>query len=154
MLSSSFERFYSAKGIGEVMVREGDVTRALEPRSDLSEQRAATFSWGRDETGAAQLAVSLLADALDDDRAAKRYHQDFRNRVIVNLPERWTISRTRILGYVRVIKRQRAYSAALTEDEQRYISGLMAPVSHKPLPSSSAEGQMEPMNDGSGVKPE
>jgi hypothetical protein len=120
--SGSVERFYSAKGLGEVIVREGEAGHVLEPRPDLGEEGPEAFSWGRNEAGAAQLALALLADALNDDRAAKRYYQEFRRRVIANLPERWTISRTRILGYVRVIKYERGAAALIGE------SGLMPRV--------------------------
>ena len=145
MLSGVIERFYSGKAPGEVTVREGGTTRVLEPRPDLNGERATVFTWGSDEAGARQFAVALLADALDDDAAAKRYHQDFRQRVIANLPERWTISRTRILRYVRVIKYQRG-SAALIQDEQQSIIGLPR-VSYKPSPPSSAEVRTETMKE-------
>ena len=124
MLSGGIERLYSGRGLGEVIVREGGATRVLEPRPTLSDTGSTAFTWGRDEAAGAQLAVALLADALNDDRAAKRYHQDFRDRVIANLPERWTISRTRILRYVRVIKYERGHAAACIDDEQLHTMRL------------------------------
>lgn len=134
MLSGGVERFYSGKAPGEVIVREGCAIRALDPRPDLSEQSRAVFSWGSDEIGASQLAIALLADALNDDRAATRYQQDFKNRMIANLPERWTVSRSRILGYVRLIKRQKVYAVALDPDGRPYISALMPSVPYKSSP--------------------
>lgn len=103
MMSSSFERFYSGKASGEVMVREGGSTRVLEPPPGSSGEEPRPFTWGRDETGATALAFSLLADALCDDAEAKRLHQNFRHRVIANFPDRWTITRTRILAHVHMM---------------------------------------------------
>jgi Family of unknown function (DUF6166) len=104
MMSSSVERFYCGKASGEVTVREGGATRTLEPRRGSSTDAARPFSWGRDESGAAQLAFALLADVLCDDAEARQLHQNFRHRVIANFPDRWTITRTRILAYVRMMK--------------------------------------------------
>jgi Family of unknown function (DUF6166) len=103
---TSTERFYSGKASGEVVIRERRRTDMLRPRPDLSGQGTGPFSWGKNGTGAAQLALALLADALCDDAIAKRFHQDFRHRVISNFPDRWTITRTRILAYVRVMQYQ------------------------------------------------
>lgn len=103
-MSGSVERFYSGKASGVVAVREGGLTRMLEPRPDSRGEKPRPFTWGRDETGAARLAFALLADALCDDAEAGRLHQDFRDRVITNFPDRWTITRTRILAHVRMIK--------------------------------------------------
>jgi hypothetical protein len=103
---TSTERFYSGKASGEVVIRERRRTDMLRPRPDLSGQGPGPFSWGKNGAGAAQLALALLADALCDDAIAKRFHQDFRHRVISNFPDRWTITRTRILAYVRVMQYQ------------------------------------------------
>jgi Family of unknown function (DUF6166) len=105
MSSKGVERFYSGKASGEVTVREGSSTRVLEPRSGSSgEEEPRPFTWGRDETGATQLAIALLADALCDDAEARRLHQDFLHRVITNFPDRWTITRSRVLAHVRLLK--------------------------------------------------
>lgn len=103
MMSSSVERFYSGKASGEVTVREDGSTRILEPRAGSSGEKPRPFTWGRDETGATELAFALLADALCDDAQAKRLHQNFRHRVIANFPDRWTITRTRILAHVHMM---------------------------------------------------
>jgi len=52
----------------------------------------------------AQLALALLADALGDDERAQRFHQDFNRRAVSLFPDRWTITRSRILAYVNVIE--------------------------------------------------
>lgn len=104
MLSTSPERFYSGKASGQVTVREAGLTRRLELHAALSGQERRPFTWGRKGTGGTQLALALLADALGDDTEATWLHQDFHRLVITNFPERWTITRTRILAHVRMMK--------------------------------------------------
>jgi hypothetical protein len=104
MMSGSVERFYSGKASGEVTIREGGATRRLQPRPDTSGAEPRPFTWGRDETGATQLAFALLADALCDDAEATQLQQNFRHRVITNFPDRWTITRTRIIAHVHMMK--------------------------------------------------
>lgn len=101
-MSSESERFYCGKTSGEVTVREGGLTRRLEPtdRLDLS-----VFTWGRNATGAEQLALALLIDALGDDEKARRFHQAFSRRVIANFPKGWTITRTRIVAHINLMAR-------------------------------------------------
>lgn len=103
-MSGSIERFYCGKASGEVTVRESGSTRILEPRRGSRAEATRPFTWGRDESGASQLAFALLADVLCDDAEARQLHQNFRHRVIANFPDRWTITRTRILAYVRMMK--------------------------------------------------
>ncbi len=68
------------------------------------------FAWGGGESGSAaahQLALALLADALQDDARAVQLHHDFCSRVVAILPERWTMTRTRILAYAAHIEAKR-----------------------------------------------
>lgn len=104
MMSSSVERFYSGKASGEVTIREGGSTRRLEPRRGPSAEAVRPFTWGRDESGATPLAFALLADVLSDDAEARQLQQNFRHRVIANFPDRWTITRSRILAHVQMMK--------------------------------------------------
>jgi hypothetical protein len=97
------ERFFSGKAPGVVTIREGGSSRVLAPLPGL-ERRA--FTWGHDEAGAEHLALALLKDALGDDEMARRFHQRFRRRVIANFPKRWTITRTRIVAHVNMMKSQ------------------------------------------------
>ncbi len=98
------ERFYASGLDGQVTVR--DVTadkRLLDCRTDLHDY-STKFEWGRDSEGAAQLSVALLADALGDDGRAQLLHRNFKSRVIVDLPERWTMSRSRILAHATMLE--------------------------------------------------
>jgi Family of unknown function (DUF6166) len=97
------ERFYSSGLNGQVTVREDPDTRPLELRTDLHDYFR-RFEWGCDSAGAAQLSLALLADALDSDARAQILHQAFMSRVVVGLPERWTITRSRILAHAKMLE--------------------------------------------------
>jgi hypothetical protein len=100
------ERFYSGGTGAQVTVREGEDEHPLDPRSDLH-RYATPFAWGSMRVaGAAQLALALLADALGDDDRARQHHQQFERRVISIMPERWTISRARIIAHAAMFERR------------------------------------------------
>jgi uncharacterized protein DUF6166 len=98
------ERFYSSGLNGQVIVREDIDKRPLDSRTDLHDY-AITFEWGNESAGATQLSLALLADAVGNDALAQSLHQKFKSRVIVDLPERWTITRSRILAHARMLER-------------------------------------------------
>jgi Family of unknown function (DUF6166) len=98
------ERFYSTGLNGRVTVREADGKRPLDERTDLYDY-SITLEWGRDSAGAAQLSLALLADALGNDDRARLLHESFRRRVVVDLPERWTLTRSRIVAHARMLER-------------------------------------------------
>jgi hypothetical protein len=101
--SSTSERFYSGDSMGHVTVREGSARRLLDCPNP-GQRTNSGFTWGRRESDQAELAFALLTDALADDVRAAQLRYDFHRRVISNLPERWTISRSRILGYVETLR--------------------------------------------------
>jgi hypothetical protein len=98
------ERVYSSGLNLQVSVREDPNRRPLDARTDL-QNYSATFDWGSDSAGAAQLSLALLADALGNDARAQSIHQKFKSRVVVDLPERWTMTRSRILAHAKMIER-------------------------------------------------
>jgi len=100
------ERVYSSGLNLQVSVREDANRRPLDARTDLHNY-SATFDWGSDSAGAAQLIISLalLADALDSDPRAQSIHQNFKSRVVVDLPERWTMTRSRILAHAKIFEK-------------------------------------------------
>ena len=51
-----------------------------------------------------QLALALFADALGNETRALRLSGRLYQRVVMNLPERWTISRSRILAHIYLIE--------------------------------------------------
>jgi hypothetical protein len=52
--------------------------RDLPPRNDLANHSPDGFNWGYGGSGPAQTALAILADALEDDDLALRYHQRFK----------------------------------------------------------------------------
>jgi hypothetical protein len=77
------------------------------PRPDLDPIGASDFAWGSLSSAGKRLAVALLSDALEDDQRASDFAELFSTRVIAILPERWTMTRERILSYVDLIARQK-----------------------------------------------
>jgi len=93
------ERFYLGQRDGQVTVREGNggARRPLPPRSVLLKHRA-------DGSEHAQIALTLLADALGDEARAIATHEYFSRRVVARFPERWAITRSRVLAYVEMLE--------------------------------------------------
>jgi Family of unknown function (DUF6166) len=100
------EVFYSGEPTGRVTVRQGETKRALDPRLDLHRHSPSGFTWGEGDAGPAQLALALLADALQSDARALQLHHRFSRRVVSIFPERWTITRSRVLAHVHMIEQQ------------------------------------------------
>ena len=82
---------------------------ALPPRLDLRNHSPSGFGWGYEGSGPAQLALALLAHALEDDERALLTYQRFKARVIAGLqPDQgWAMSDSvvRRLAYVCELKR-------------------------------------------------
>jgi hypothetical protein len=106
------ECLYSGdRRVGQVTVRvggqigNGGKRIPLNPRDDLHPHHS-DFAWGIDGRTSAQLslALALLADTLANDERALRLHEAFSRRVVKLFPERWTISRSRILAHVSMIE--------------------------------------------------
>jgi hypothetical protein len=62
------------------------------------------------------LSYALLADALDDDARALRLHHAFRRRVGCILPDRWTLSRSRIRAYADMLEQYQSAGIEIEED--------------------------------------
>jgi hypothetical protein len=88
-------------------VREEDgKTRQLKPDgANLDLQN--DFSWGHESPAGKGLAIVLLQDALEDDKRASELVDVFNARVISILPERWTMTRKRIVSYTDVMAREK-----------------------------------------------
>jgi hypothetical protein len=125
------ERFYCGEAPRQVTFREGADRQPLEPRFDLRKHSSTGFGWGEGGAGSAQqLALALLADALQNDARALNVHQAFSRRVIPLFPERWTISRSRILAYVDRIEAEHNTT----------------PSHMRPYPTSLLQGVSPPMS--------
>jgi hypothetical protein len=80
----------------------------LNPRFDLRNHSPTGVEWGYGGSGPAQLALALLADALDDDERAQDAYQDFKFRVVGRLPhDRWELSQEQILQTVAQLEAKR-----------------------------------------------
>jgi hypothetical protein len=74
---------------GYVEVRANE--KPLRVRYDLLNY-AEKFNWGGDNHEVAQLALAILADALEDDAAAKAAHVDFKFEVLSRLAhDEWAV---------------------------------------------------------------
>src|SRR5437588_11903962 len=60
--------------------------RELKPRPDLIRHIPEGFDWGSDGSGAAQLALALLAHWSGSERFALRFYQNLKNKLIARLP--------------------------------------------------------------------
>lgn len=96
------ERFYSCERNGGVTARDGSGSpRPLQCRFDYRKYVTGRADKNAEDT---RLALTLLGDALDDERRAVDAHEYFIRRVIPVLPPRFTISRTRVLAYVNTME--------------------------------------------------
>jgi Family of unknown function (DUF6166) len=129
------ERFYSGFG-SQVTVRESADKRSLDVRVDLRNY-STIFGWGSDSLGAAQLSLALLADALGDDRRALQLSQDFKGRVVIDLPARWTMTRSRILAHAQILELQRL-QATYNERLSNRDPAVPANVSDEVRPTDSS----------------
>lgn len=91
-----------ASGGCSVTVREqSSQERPLDPRTDLRNHSPTGFEWGYAGSGPAQLALALLADALQDDERAELLYQKFKRRVVTRLPkDRWKLAEDDVLRAV------------------------------------------------------
>ena len=67
---------YYAKSFGMVFVIEGSTRRSLEIRRDLR-RHSEGFAWGTNWPACDQLALAILCDVYDDEKAM-RHHQRFK----------------------------------------------------------------------------
>ena len=59
------------------------------------------FEWGYGGSGPADLALSVLADVLDDVSEVERLYQDFKRDVVVSLPDdRWVLTEKEVVDWL------------------------------------------------------
>jgi hypothetical protein len=104
-------------------------------RLNLDRDGQTRFRWGRESTVGNRLALALLADALNDNLALD-LAEAFTARVVVMLPKRWTMSRTRVLSFVDIIARE-----SLTN-----LSVNQQPSSARPVKQSISTGPKKTTN--------
>ena len=87
---------------GTVVTRQSAEQTELPLRLDLAYHSPTGFEWSYGGSGPAQLALALLADALEDEAAAQALHQCFKWEVVAKLPqEGWRLTQESIREVVR-----------------------------------------------------
>jgi hypothetical protein len=95
-------RIYSGRR-AEVFVKENGESRLLIAQTgDQS-----NFSWGPGSRAGKGLAMALLRNALEDEKRASELADSFTARVVSILPERWYMTRERVLAYADVMARDK-----------------------------------------------
>jgi Family of unknown function (DUF6166) len=93
-------------GTASVRVIEADGdSHTLRKRLDLANHSPTGFEWGYGGSGPAQLALALLADALETaDSTALRFHQRFKRMCVAQMPrEAWSMTANTVCRYAVVI---------------------------------------------------
>ena len=81
----------------------------LDPRLDLRNHSPTGFEWRYGGSGAAQLALAILADHLADDEQALEFYQRFKWAVIAELPKRaWRLTSREIDQALQSIREREA----------------------------------------------
>jgi hypothetical protein len=128
-------------GLGQpvVTVCDGQKCQALPLRLDLFNHSPSGFSWGYGGSGPAQLALALLADALEDDDRAIRLHHDFKFKVVAAWPEgeRWWITADQTAAVVKVIDQENAQ--AVKDNEHLHGRQAAAAFSTGSLPTGGPD---------------
>lgn len=110
----------------QCIVTRHNATR-VEPlhwRLDLWNHSPTGLEWGYGGSGPAQLALALLADALDDTDSAVALYQWFKHDVVSRLPnDQWTMRREDILDWV---DRHTEELHGLKEDKEAFDKVFMA----------------------------
>lgn len=94
----------------------------LRLRLDLFDHSPTGFTWGYGGSGAAQLALAILADCAGD-AVALRFHQGFKWQVIANLNlwEAWQLTETQVRNWLQTADIAHAIAAAEAERDDHPI---------------------------------
>jgi hypothetical protein len=85
---------------GPVTVSGGDgYVLGLDPRNDLA-SHSDGLNWGYCGSGPAQLAIALLADATGYEELAQYFYQKFKNDVVSQLKDEWTLTSNDVIDWV------------------------------------------------------
>ncbi len=89
------------------------VDRDLPLRLDLRRHSLTGFEWGYGRSGPAQLALALLADPLGNDELAQNYYQQFKRKVINQLPDSWMLTASEIRQFVAGLQQESFIESAI-----------------------------------------
>lgn len=110
-------KFYRGiRGMGGCDVKWGtlheyhtQLRNSLPARLDLRNHSSSGFGWGYGGSGPSQLALALCAHATGDDQRALRVYQEFKWKVVANLPYGgWEILQVNVLSDIEGIERAQA----------------------------------------------
>ena len=85
---------------------EGGTLGGLPSRLDLARHSPTGFEWGYGGSGPAQLALALLADATGDEAWSLAHYQNFKWKIVADLPREWQMSQREVLNWVEWAKKQ------------------------------------------------
>lgn len=88
-------------GRGQVLVRDGGEERPLLARWDIANPSPDGFAWGYPGSGAAQLAVAILADAIGSETEVRRLYRKFAHERVAYLPPRgWQMTKAEVVDWM------------------------------------------------------
>ena len=112
-LSSSTRRLYSGSKDGVVVREAGKTTPLGSPRDQSELNGQSRFAWGAASPKGKALAEALLKDALGNEASAAELAATFNARVISILPDRWTMTRDRVLSYAHMMAHEKVNESLL-----------------------------------------
>lgn len=87
-----------------VLIQTPENREPLRPRHDLIRHCPAGFDWADTGSGAAQLALALLAHASHNDQFALEHYQVFKHEIVARLPKnRWELTSQQVLQMLRFV---------------------------------------------------
>lgn len=87
-----------------VLVQTAQGREHLRPRFDLIRHHPAGFDWAHTGSGAAQLALGLLAHASGSDELALEHYQVFQHEIVARLPRGgWELTSEQVLQMLRFV---------------------------------------------------
>jgi hypothetical protein len=121
----AFKRWYEP---GNPNDENGHRQEPLDLRLDLENHSPTGFECGYEGSGPAQLALAIVADALEDDDRAVKVHQGYKFAVIARLggvndgPFKWETSATTVTRLVEKIERKGWHKVVEQFDRNRQFS--------------------------------
>jgi len=91
----------------------------LKPRLDLIRHSPVGFDWAHNTgSGAAQLALALLADASGSDEFALEYYQVFKHEIVTRLPRSgWELTSAQVLQMLRFVAQDEQFDSTKLRTE-------------------------------------
>lgn len=101
-------RRYEARSFGTVTVVDVDGSRRpLDPRLDLRNHSPTGFSYGYSGSGCAQLALAILCDIYDDEKAIEFYQQfKFKKIATMRRDEPFSMTAAEVMAVMEEIERE------------------------------------------------